>query len=61
MTEGGVGEKAGKPERARRVGGGTAEDMGNVRQADTAREGNVGEGAPMHMEEVCARQYILDC
>lgn len=59
MTEGGAGKKAEKPERARRVGGGTAEGTGNVRQADTAREGQAGEGAPMLMEEVCARQNLM--
>ena len=59
MTEGGVGKKVGKPERARRVGGGTAEGTGRARQADTAREGNAGEGAPMLMEEVCARQNLM--
>ena len=59
MTEGGAGKKAEKPERARRVGGGTAEGTGNARQADTAREGDAGEGAPMLMEEVCARQNLM--
>lgn len=59
MTEGGAGKKAGRPERARRVGGGTAEGTGDVRQADTAREGNAEEGAPMLMEEVCARQNLM--
>lgn len=59
MSEGGAGKKAGKPERARRVGGGTAEGTGSVRQTDTAREGDAGEGAPMLMEEVCARQNLM--
>lgn len=59
MSEGGAGKKAEKPERARRVGGGTAEGTGNVRQADTARKGQAGEGAPMLTEEVCARQNLM--
>ena len=59
MTEGGAGKKAEKPERARRAGGGTAEGTGIVRQADTARDGDTGDGAPMLMEEVCARANLL--
>ena len=59
MPEGDAGKKAEKPERARRAGGGTAEGTGNERQAGTAREGKAGDGAPMLMEEVCARQNLM--
>jgi len=59
MTDGGAGKKAEKPELTRRAGGGTAEGTGRVRQADTARDGDTGDGAPMLMEEVCARANLL--
>ena len=59
MSEGDAGKKAEMPERTRRVGGGTAEGMGIARQADTAREENAGDGAPMLMEEVCARENLM--
>ena len=59
MTEEGAGKKAGKPELTRRAGGGTAEGTGRVRQADTARAGETGDGAPMLMEKVCARENLL--
>jgi RNA-directed DNA polymerase len=59
MVEGGAGKKAEKPERTRRVGGGTAKGTGRARQAATVREGHAGEGAPMLMEEVCARQNLM--
>jgi len=59
MTEAGAGKKAEKPELTRRAGGGTAEGTGGVRQTDTARDGYPGDGAPMLMEEVCARANLL--
>ena len=59
MSEGGADKKAEKLEQARRVGGGTAEGRGIARQAGTAREGYAGDGAPMLMEEVCARENLL--
>ena len=59
MSEGGADKKAEKLEQARRVGGGTAEGKGIARQAGTAREGYSGDGAPMLMEEVCARENLL--
>lgn len=59
MSEGGADKKAEKPERVRRVGGGTAEGMGIARQADTAREEYAGDGVPMLMEKVCARENLL--
>jgi len=49
MSEEGAGKKAEKPERARRVGGGTAEGTDNARQADTAREGEARDGVPLLM------------
>ena len=59
MSEGGAGKKAEMPERTRRVGGGTSEGMGIARQADTAREEYAGDGAPMLMDKVCARENLL--
>lgn len=59
MPEGGADKKAEKPERTRRVGGGTAEGTGIARQAGAAREGDAGEGASMLMEEVCARENLM--
>ena len=59
MADGGAGKKAERPELTRRAGGGTAEGTGGVRQADTARAGQTGDGAPMLMEEVCARESLL--
>lgn len=47
IPEGGAAKRAGMPERAQRVGGGTAEGMGIARQAGAAREGYAGEGASM--------------
>jgi RNA-directed DNA polymerase len=59
MPEGGADKRAERPERARRAGGGTAEDTGRARQAGTACNGQAGDGAPMLMEEVCARENLL--
>ena len=59
MSVGGAGKRAEMPERARRVDGGTAEGTGIVRQAGTAREEYAGDGAPMLMEKVCARENLL--
>jgi RNA-directed DNA polymerase len=59
MPEGDADKMAERPERTRRAGGGTAEGTGRAHQAGTAREGNVGDGAPMLMEEVCARENLL--
>ena len=51
--------KAEMPERARKVGGGTAEDTGILpRQADTARRESTGDGAPLLMEEVLRRENL---
>jgi RNA-directed DNA polymerase len=59
MSEGGAGKKAEMLERVRRVGGGTAEGKGIARQTDTAREDHAGDGAPMLMVKVCARENLL--
>jgi len=59
MSEGDADEKAGKPERTRRAGGGTAEGMGCARQADAAREGDAWDEAAMLMEEVCERGNLI--
>jgi len=59
MPERGADKKAERPERTRRVGGGTAEGTGSVRQTGTAREGEAGKGTPMLMEKVCARENLL--
>ena len=59
MPEGGADKRAERPERARRAGGGTAEGTGRARQAGTACNGQAGDGAPMLMEEVCARENLL--
>jgi len=45
MYDGGAERQAEKSERSLSVGGGTAEGRGTVRQADTARDGHVGEEA----------------
>jgi len=52
-------ERAEKPERARRAGGGTAKGTGIARQAGTAREEHTGEKTQMLMEEVCARENLI--
>ena len=47
------------PERARRLGGGTAEGTGTARQACTARREHVRDGAPLLMEEVVRRGNVV--
>jgi len=59
MSEADADQTAGKPERARRAGGGTAEGTGGARQADTAREGHAGDEAAMLLEEVCERGNLI--
>ena len=48
-----------RPERTRRVGGGTAEGTGSVRQAGAARGAEAGEKAPQLMEEVLRRENVV--
>ena len=45
MFEADADQQAERPKRARKVGGGTAEDTGGARQADTARGDEAGDGA----------------
>jgi hypothetical protein len=53
MDRGDAGKKAERPERAGRVGGGTAEGTGaGARQATGASGEKAGDGAPALMEEV---------
>ena len=59
MPERDADKMAERPERTRRAGGGTAEGTGRAHQTGTAREGNAGDGAPMLMEEVCARENLV--
>ena len=47
-----AGKKAERPERAGKVGGGTAEDTGAARHTVAAPGEKAGEGAPELMEEV---------
>jgi len=59
MFEADADQQAEKPKRARKVGGGTAEDTGDARQADTARGDDAGDGAPLLMEEVVRRENVV--
>jgi RNA-directed DNA polymerase len=58
MSEEGVAKKAEKPERTRKVGGGTAEGRGTARQALTARGGKANAEAPLLVEEVLRRENV---
>jgi len=59
MSEADADQTAGKPERARRAGGGTAEGRGCARQTDAARDRHAGDEAAMLMEEVCERENLI--
>jgi len=59
MSEEGADKKAEMPERPRKAGGGTAEDTGFERQADTAHRGNAGDETSRLMEEVLRRENVL--
>jgi len=59
MSEEDADQKAEMPERPRKVGGGTAEDTGFERQADTAHRGNAGDETSRLMEEVLRRENVL--
>jgi RNA-directed DNA polymerase len=59
MNRGDADQKAEKPERAGRVGGGTAERTGaGARQATGAPGEKAGDGAPALMEEVLRRENL---
>lgn len=53
-------QKAEKPERAGKVGGGTAEDTGAARQTVPASGENAAGGAPGLMEEVLRRENLKE-
>ena len=59
MSEEDAAKKAEMPERPRKVGGGTAEDTGFERQADTAHRENAGDETSRLMEEVLRRENVL--
>lgn len=52
-------KKAGMPERTRKVGGGTAEDTGLVRQTRPARGEFTGDETPMLMDQVVCRENLI--
>jgi RNA-directed DNA polymerase len=58
MSEEGVEQKAEKPERTRKVGGGTAEGTGPARQALAARGEETESEAPLLIEEVLRRENV---
>ena len=58
MSEEDVDEKAGKPERSRKVGGGTAEDTTPARQALAARGDKAKAEARSLIEEVLRRENV---
>ena len=59
MPERDADKMAGKPERNRRVGGGTAESTASAHQAGAACDEHVGEKTLMTMEEVVCRKNML--
>lgn len=59
MSEQDAEQKAEKPERSRKVGGGTAEDTTTARQALTARGENTKAEAPSLIEEVLRRENMM--
>lgn len=58
MHEGDADQRAERPERARAIGGGTAEGPGAARQTGTARREDVREETPLLMEEVLRRENV---
>ena len=59
MREGDVERRAERPERTRKVGGGTAGGTGTDRQARAAGREEAGDGAPKLMEEVLRRENLV--
>ena len=59
MREVDADPRAERPKRPQRVGGGTAEGMGDERQAGTARSANAGDEASQLIEEVLRRENVL--
>jgi RNA-directed DNA polymerase len=58
MSERSAEEMAEKPERPRKVGGGTAEDTGAARHADTVCRESAGDEASLLLEEVLRRENL---
>ena len=58
MTSGAADKRAGRPERAGKAGGGTAEDTGGEWQGVGASEDHVQDRPPMRMEEVLRRENM---
>ena len=59
MSETGADQKAEKPERLRKAGGGTAENKQAAHQADTACNENTEDRIPVTLEEVLCRENML--
>ena len=59
MREEDAEQKAEKPERNRKVGGGTAEDTTSARQALTARGDKANDEASLLIEEVLHRENMM--
>ncbi len=59
MREEDAEQKAEKPERNRKVGGGTAEDTTSARQALTARGDKANDEASLLIEEVLRRENMM--
>jgi len=59
MSEADADQKAEKPERLRKVGGGTAENMQPARQADTACNEHTEDRIPVTLEKVLCRENML--
>ena len=59
MDDGGAGQRTGKSERFREVGGGTVEVPGSERQASGARSAKTSDGAPGLLEEVLCRENVM--
>lgn len=59
MSEEDAAQKAEKPERSRKAGGGTAEDTATERQTLTARGGKTEVEARSLMEEVLRRENVM--
>ena len=59
MSEPGADQKAEKPERLRKVGGGTAENTQAAHQADTACNEHTEDRIPVPLEKVLCRENML--
>jgi RNA-directed DNA polymerase len=59
MSEPDADQKAEKPERLRKVGGGTAEKKQAAHQADTACNGHTEDRIPVTLEKVLCRENML--